>query len=388
MLILKNGKVLTMVGEEFIGDVAIDNGKIAAIGKDLTAPGAEVRDVKGMYVMPGFVDAHCHIGMWEDGMGSEGSDGNECTNPITPELRAIDAINPFDPCFREACEAGVTTCVTGPGSANVIGGQFAAIKTYGDSTEDMLLKYPLAMKSAFGENPKRVYESLKQTPQTRMATAAVMRKALIGAQEYAAKLEEGKNDPSKKPERDLAKEALLPVLNGEMILKMHAHRADDILTAIRIAKEFKLNFSIEHCTEGYLITEHLSKAIKELKMGVIVGPLLSDRSKIELKNLSFTAPKVLHYAGIEFAIMTDHPVIPQQYLPVCAALAAKEGLPVDVALRAITINAAKVCGIDANVGSIEVGKDADIAVFSGHPLDFLSRCKLTVINGKIAHEEA
>lgn len=387
MLILKNGYVMTMAGKEFRGDVAMENGKITAVGENLCFSGAEERDVAGCYVMPGIIDAHCHIGMWEDGMGHEGADGNECTNPVTPELRAIDAINPYDRCFKEACAAGVTTCITGPGSANVIGGQFVAIKTHGDSVEDMTLRFPVAMKGAFGENPKRVYESLKQTPQTRMATAAVMRKALVEAQEYNKKLEEGKKDLSKLPERNLGKEMLAQVIRRELPMKLHAHRADDILTAIRICKEFNLRFTLDHCTEGYLITDQLKEAVAEQGAGVIIGPLFSDRSKIELKNLSFKAPKVLYDAGIEFAMMTDHPVIPQQYLPVCAAISVREGLPEDAALRSITINAAKITGIDDRVGSLEKGKDADVAVFSGHPLDFRSRCKLTVINGKIAYEE-
>lgn len=387
MLILKNGKLLTMAGPEFVGDIAVENGKIVALGEELPAENAQVRDVSGCYVMPGIVDAHCHIGMWEDGMGKEGSDGNECTNPVTPELRAIDAINPYDRCFTEACAAGVTTCVTGPGSANVIGGQFVAMKTAGDSVEDMTLRFPVAMKAAFGENPKRVYGDSEKTPQTRMATAAILRKALLDAQEYGKKIEEGEQDPAKRPSRDLGKEALLAVIKRELPMKIHAHRADDILTAIRIAKEFNIRFTLEHCTEGHLIPAQIKRAIEEQGVGIIVGPLLSERSKIELRNLSFKAPKVLHDNGIEFAIATDHPVIPEQHLAVCAALAVREGLPEEVALRAITIQAARITGIDDRVGSLEVGKDADIAVFNGHPLDFRTRCVLTLVNGKIAHEE-
>ena len=257
MLLLKNGNVMTMAGPAFVGDVAIENGKIVAVGQSLSYSDAEVRDVTGMTVMPGIVDPHCHIGMWEDAMGFEGADGNECTNPITPELRAIDAINPYDRCFEEAVAGGVTTCVTGPGSANVIGGQFVAIKTYGDSVENMVLRFPVAVKAAFGENPKRVYNGKNQTPSTRMATAALMRKALIEAQEYNEKLEKGKADPEKMPERNLGKEILARVIRRELPLKIHAHRADDILTAIRICREFKLRYTLDHCTEGYLITDKL-----------------------------------------------------------------------------------------------------------------------------------
>lgn len=388
MLLLKNGNVMTMAGPAFVGDVAIENGKIVAVGQSLSYSDAEVRDVTGMTVMPGIVDPHCHIGMWEDAMGFEGADGNECTNPITPELRAIDAINPYDRCFEEAAAGGVTTCVTGPGSANVIGGQFVAIKTYGDSVDDMVLRFPVAVKAAFGENPKRVYNGKNQTPSTRMATAALMRKALIEAQEYNEKLERGKADPEKMPERNLGKEILARVIRRELPMKIHAHRADDILTAIRICREFKLRYTLDHCTEGYLITDKLKEALSEDCEGIIVGPLLTDRSKIELKNLSFKAPKVLEQAGIEYAMMTDHPVTPEQYLPICTAIAVREGASEEGALKAITINAAKITGIADRVGSIEVGKDADIAVFSGHPFDFRSRCVLTLVNGKVAHEEA
>ena len=387
MLLLKNGNVMTMAGPAFVGDVAIENGKIVAVGQSLSYSDAEVRDVTGMTVMPGIVDPHCHIGMWEDAMGFEGADGNECTNPITPELRAIDAINPYDRCFEEAVAGGVTTCVTGPGSANVIGGQFVAIKTYGDSVEDMVLRFPVAVKAAFGENPKRVYDGKNQTPSTRMATAALMRKALVEAQEYNEKLEKGKADPEKMPERNLGKEILARVIRRELPMKIHAHRADDILTAIRICREFKLRYTLDHCTEGYLITDKLKEALNEDCEGIIVGPLLTDRSKIELKNLSFKAPKVLEQAGIEYAMMTDHPVTPEQYLPICTAIAVREGASEEGALKAITINAAKITGIADRVGSIEVGKDADIAVFSGHPFDFRSRCVLTLVNGKVAHEE-
>ena len=388
MLVLKNGNVMTMAGPAFVGDVAIENGKIVAVGQSLSYSDAEVRDVTGMTVMPGIVDPHCHIGMWEDAMGFEGADGNECTNPITPELRAIDAINPYDRCFEEAAAGGVTTCVTGPGSANVIGGQFVAIKTHGDSVENMVLRFPVAVKAAFGENPKRVYNGKNQTPSTRMATAALMRKALIEAQEYNEKLERGKADPEKMPERNLGKEILARVMRRELPMKIHAHRADDILTAIRICREFKLRYTLDHCTEGYLITDKLKEALSEDCEGIIVGPLLTDRSKIELKNLSFKAPKVLEQAGIEYAMMTDHPVTPEQYLPICTAVAVREGASEEGALKAITINAAKITGIADRVGSIEVGKDADIAVFSGHPFDFRSRCVLTLVNGKVAHEEA
>lgn len=387
MLVIKNARLLTMTENgSFVGDIRIDGGKIAEIAQNVDTTGCDVFDAEGMYAMPGIIDAHSHIGMWEDGMGREGSDGNEATNPVTPEMRSIDGINPFDRCFREAVACGVTTAVTGPGSANVVGGTFVAMKLYGRSMDEMILKFPVAMKAAFGENPKRVYGD-KATPATRMAIAAILRKALAGALDYAKKIENAKDDPSKMPERDLGKEALLPVIRRELPLKIHCHRADDILTAIRIAKEFNVRFTLDHCTEGYLIPDLLKETIEETGAGIIIGPLLTDRSKIELRNVSFSAPKALYDAGIDFAMMTDHPVIPEQYLPVCAALAVREGLPEDAALRSITINAARITSIDDRVGSLEVGKDADIAVFSGHPLDFRSRCVLCTVDGQVAHRE-
>lgn len=387
MLVIKNARLLTMTENgSFVGDIRIDGGKIAEIAQNIDTTGCDVFNAEGMYAMPGIIDAHSHIGMWEDGMGREGSDGNEATNPVTPEMRSIDGINPFDRCFREAVACGVTTAVTGPGSANVVGGTFVAMKLYGRSMDEMILKFPVAMKAAFGENPKRVYGD-KATPATRMAIAAILRKALAGALDYAKKIENAKDDPSKMPERDLGKEALLPVIRRELPLKIHCHRADDILTAIRIAKEFNVRFTLDHCTEGYLIPDLLKETIEETGAGIIIGPLLTDRSKIELRNVSFSAPKALYDAGIDFAMMTDHPVIPEQYLPVCAALAVREGLPEDAALRSITINAARITGIDDRVGSLEVGKDADIAVFSGHPLDFRSRCVLCTVDGQVAHRE-
>lgn len=386
MKVLKNGKIIPVVGEEFVGDIAIDNGKIVAMGANLEYPEAEVINMSGCTLIPGIVDAHCHIGMFEDGMGFEGDDGNEYSNPVTPELRAIDAINPYDRCFREAVMGGVTSVVTGPGSANVLGGQFVAMKTAGTRVEDMVIREPIAMKAAFGENPKRVYSGSK-TFYTRMTVASTLRKTLIETLEYDRKLKEAENDDSKKPTYDFKLEAMLPIVRRELPLKIHAHRADDILTAIRIAKEFNLRITLDHFTEGYLIINRIKDDLKELDAGVIVGPLLSDRSKIELRNLSMTAPRTLYENGIKFAMMTDHPVIPEQYLSVCAALAVREGLPEKAALESITINAAEIVGIGDRVGSLEVGKDADIAVYYGHPFDFRARCVMTIVNGEIVFDE-
>lgn len=386
MKVLKNGKIIPVVGEEFVGDIAIDNGKIVAMCASLEYPEAEVINMSGCTLIPGIVDAHCHIGMFEDGMGFEGDDGNEYSNPVTPELRAIDAINPYDRCFREAVMGGVTSVVTGPGSANVLGGQFVAMKTAGTRVEDMVIREPIAMKAAFGENPKRVYSGSK-TFYTRMTVASTLRKTLIETLEYDRKLKEAENDDSKKPTYDFKLEAMLPIVRRELPLKIHAHRADDILTAIRIAKEFNLRITLDHFTEGYLIINRIKDDLKELDAGVIVGPLLSDRSKIELRNLSMTAPRTLYENGIKFAMMTDHPVIPEQYLSVCAALAVREGLPEKAALESITINAAEIVGIGDRVGSLEVGKDADIAVYYGHPFDFRARCVMTIVNGEIVFDE-
>ncbi|HHZ13191.1 MAG: amidohydrolase [Caldicoprobacterales bacterium] len=379
MILIRNGKILTMNDRIYeMGDILIKGKKILDIGENLEVPkDAEVIDAKGMWVMPGIVDAHCHIGMWEDGIGFEGSDGNEATDPVTPELRAIDGINPEDHCFREARENGITTVVTGPGSANVIGGQFTALKTYGRRVDDMVIKEPLALKVAFGENPKWVYDGQKKAPSTRMATAAILRENLIKAQNYKRKLEQGEKDPDKMPDRDLKMEILVKVLNREIPLKAHAHRADDILTALRIAREFNVDITLDHCTEGHRISDFLLE--EEAK--VIVGPLFSERSKVELKNMTFKAPGILSKAGVKVAMMTDHPVIPIQYLPVCAAIAVKEGMEEMEALKSITINAAEITGIADRVGSLEPGKDADIVIFDGHPLEFRTRAIWVFIDG-------
>ena len=382
MLLIRNARLFTMEGDGYIegGDVLMEAGKVVAAGANLSAPGAKVIDAHGAYATPGFVDPHTHIGLWADGERDDTGDGNEETDPVTPHLRALDAVNPVDPCFAEACRAGVTSVAAGPGSANVLGGQFLAMKTHGKSLKTMLIKEPLAMKAAFGENPKHVYGSNGKRPGTRMGTAAVLREAFYEAREYMEK-RAGK-DADKRPAFNLKNEALAMVLRRELLLKMHAHRADDILTAIRIVKEFDLRASVEHCTEGHLIADEL----REAGVGVILGPLLCDRSKPELKNLTMKAPAILHRAGVKFALMTDHGVIPEQYLPVEAGLCVREGLPEMEALRAITINAAEVIGLADRIGSLAPGKDADLVLFDGHPLETRTHASLVLVNGEIAYE--
>lgn len=385
MLFIKNGLIYTMKGEVIEnGSILIKDGKIKEVGKDIIAPlDAKVIDVEGRMVTPGFIDAHCHLGMWEESIGFEGSDGNEMTDPVTPQLRAIDAINPMDISFREAYEGGVTTAITGPGSANVIGGTFAAIKTYGHRIDNMIIKEPVAMKVAFGENPKRVYHGQKKSPMTRMATASILRETLFKAKSYLEK-KENAEEPSKMPEFDMKMEALIPVLKKEIPVKAHAHRADDIFTSLRIAKEFDIDITLDHCTEGHLIAEDLAKEGK----GAIVGPSFGNRSKFELKNKTFETPKVLNEAGVKIAITTDAPVIPLQHLALCAGIAHKSGLDEIEALKAITINPAEIIGLDDRLGSIEPGKDADIVVFDGNPIkDIDSEAYMTIIDGNIVYNK-
>ncbi|HNZ82672.1 MAG TPA: amidohydrolase, partial [Sedimentibacter sp.] len=312
MLVIKNGYIKTMDGEDIEkGQIIIENGKIKAVGRNLDIPeDAEIFDAEGLLVTPGLVEAHCHLGMFEEGIGFEGDDGNESVEPITPQLRAIDGINPMDQGFEDAREGGVTTAVTGPGSANVIGGTFAAIKTYGKKIDDMVIKEPVAMKVAFGENPKRVYDEQHKSPVTRMAVAALLRETLFEAKKYMEDLEASKEDPDQKPDFDIKLHSMMPVLKKEIPLKAHVHRADDVFTALRIAKEFDLDITLEHCTEGHLIVEELKAAGKPC----LIGPTFGPRIKVEMKNKSFETPKMLADAGIKTAIITDANVIPIQHL--------------------------------------------------------------------------
>lgn len=386
MIFIKNGYIKTMTGEDIQnGNIIIEDGKIKAIGKDLEIPAeAEVIDANGLLVTPGFVEAHCHIGMWEEGIGFEGEDGNEAVEPITPHLRAIDGINPMDQGFQDAVEGGVTTAVTGPGSANVIGGTFVAIKTYGKRIDDMIIKDPVAMKIAFGENPKRVYDEQHKSPVTRMAVAALLRETLFEAKKYMEDLEASKEDPDQKPDFDIKLHSMLPVLKKEIPLKAHAHRADDIFTALRIAKEFDVEITLDHCTEGHLIVDELKAA----GIPCLVGPTFGSRTKVELRNKSFETPKILIEAGIKTAIITDSNVIPIQHINMCAGMAVKAGLSEDEAWKTITIYPAEITGIADRVGSIEVGKDADIAIFKGNPLlDIDYETMMTIIDGKVVYQK-
>ncbi|HIS69699.1 MAG TPA: amidohydrolase [Candidatus Gallacutalibacter stercoravium] len=383
-MLLIHAKLYTMEGDVIPdGFLQTQGSVIQALGPMEQAPqwDDETIDVQGRAVYPGFVDAHTHLGMFEDSLTFEGDDGNEDTDPVTPHLRAIDAVNPMDRCFGEALAAGVTTVITGPGSANPIAGQMAAIKTAGRRIDKMLVQAPVAMKFAMGENPKNVYHGKNQMPVTRMATAALIREQLQKAKRYLLDKEKAEHAPEDEevdlPEYDAKCEALLPVLRKEIPAHFHAHRADDIFTAIRIAKEFDIHYVIVHGTEGHLIADELAQE----GAGVLTGPFLCDRSKPELHNLTPANPGSLAKAGVCTAIITDHPVIPLQYLPVCAALAVREGMDPQEALRAITINPARICGIDHRVGSLRPGKDADFSVFDEDPLQLPAKPWMVVCNG-------
>lgn len=358
-------------------DLLVDGGKIVAAGPELSAPGAKVVDAKGLWALPGLIDAHCHLGMWEEGMRWEGEDGNECTCPVTPGLRALDAVNPFDPGFQDALEAGVTTVATGPGSANVVGGQFIAMKTLPGPVDEHVLRAPLALKTALGENPKGVYGQHGKAPQTRMATASLFRQAMIDGLAYAQKLKD-----EKVPDRNLDKEILALAAEGKLRVKTHAHRADDILTALRLREEFHLDMTLEHCTEGHLVLPQLKKA----GIPVILGPLLVRRSKVELRNRSYAAPTAYYRAGVRFAMMSDYPMLPVSHLLCYSALCVREGLPEREALLAVTKNAAWALGLEDRLGSLEPGKDADFALYDGDPLDVRSRVREVYVDGQLVSQ--
>jgi len=371
-----------MAGQTFErGTVVVEQQKIASLSEDPVPPdGARVIDVSGKYVLPGFIDAHTHVGIYEE-IYAEGDDTNEISDPVTPHLRAIDAVNMEDLAFADALQGGVTTVMTGPGSANVIGGLSAVLKTSAKTVDEAVIKNPAGLKAAFGENPKRVYGKQKKMPVTRMATAALLRETLVAAKNYADKIRMGKIDPDKLPDRDLKMEAMLPVISQEIPILIHAHRADDILTGLRIADEFNLKVILQHATEGYKIAEE----IKKRDIPAVVGPALTSRAKVELKDSSLKTAGILARAGVKVAIMTDHPIVPIQYLSLLAALAVRGGMDEEEALKAITINPAQILGIADRVGSLEVGKDADIIVLSGHPFDWRTKVELVLVNGEVVY---
>ena len=373
-MLFKNATIYTMEQEPFVGDFRIDKGVFTEVGKNLTAnEGEDVQDLNGLYVFPGLVESHCHLGMEETAIRFEGDDVNEITDPITPNMRGIDGCNPMDETIESALKGGVTTVAAGPGSANVLGGTFFAYKTKGNCIDEMTIQNPLAMKAAFGENPKRCYKDKKID--TRMQISALLRETLEKTKEYLAKKEAGKDVAY-----DQKLEAMIPVVKRELPLKCHAHRADDILTAIRIAKEENIKITLDHVTDARCILPQ----IKESGFPCICGPALTHKSKFELANMSFETPNELYKAGILFSIITDSPVIPQQYLSLSAALAAKAGLPEYEAIKAITINPAKILGLDNRVGSIKVGKDADFVICTKNILDTQNEITAVYVDGKKA----
>lgn len=379
-LAIVHGRVLTMAekGKQVVeqGTVLVNDGKIEKILEKEDHIPAEYRfiDAKGCFVLPGFVEAHCHMGITEEKKGMEGDDCNESVNPVTPSLCAIDAINPMDDAFHNAVRAGITAAMIGPGSSNVVGGQFVVLNNEGRCIDDMILCFPAALKVAFGENPKVNYSGMGKSPSTRMAIADMLRKELLDAKQYL-------KNHKKNEDRKLQYEAYRAVFDKKIPLKAHVHRADDILTAIRIAKEFDLDMTLDHCSEGHLIVDE----IKNAGFPAIVGPDLASRNKIEVQNMAFKTAGVLSKAGVLTAITTDHPVSIIQTLPLCAALAVKEGMEMEEALKAITINAAKICRVDDRIGSLEPGKQADIVIFDRHPFDIFAKTMCVLIKGKLVH---
>lgn len=383
MKLIKNARLYTMTSGEIPRGMVVFDDKIIYAGAVSDAYNDmefdEVIDARNMVVMPGMVDAHTHLGMFEDSLGFEGDDGNEDSDPITPQLRAIDGINPFDRGFEDARRVGVTAVVTGPGSANPVGGQFAAIKTAGICVDDMIIKAPCAMKMALGENPKVVYKERDEAPFTRMGTMSLIRELLFKARNYQKDMDAylANSEENEKPEFDIKLDAMLPVLSREIPVKIHAHRADDICSAIRLGKEFDIDVTIEHCSDG----DRIASVLEREGLPVNLGPTLGDRSKPELKNLSFDTYKNLSDRGLKVAIITDHPEITEDNLPLCAALAVKHGMDEYKALEAITITAAENCRIDDRVGSLEKGKDADIIIMTDLPTRFDSKCVKVFIDG-------
>ena len=383
MLLLENAAIRSMsdaISDVFEGSILIRDGKILEVSPRIELPeSADCMkiDVNHHLVMPGLIEAHCHMGITEEKKGQEGDDCNETVHPVTPMLRAIDAINTMDAAFADAVRAGITSANIGPGSANVVGGQFAVVKTSGRRIDDLILKFPSAMKIAFGENPKVNYAGMNTSPVTRMAIAGMLREELFNAHSYLESRDQDKTD------FNLHYEAWRPVFAKEIPLKAHVHRVDDIFTAIRIAREFDLNMTLDHCSEGHLIAEE----IVEAGYPAIVGPDLTTRNKIEVQNVAFKTAGILANAGAMVSITTDHPVSLIQSLPMCVGLSVKHGLSMEDGFRAMTINAAKICGVSDRIGSNEPGKDADIAVFDGNPMEVFTNTLMTIIDGEIVYRK-
>lgn len=375
-MIIKNGNIHDAIhAESYIADLALRDGKIAAIGADLQPlPGEEIYDATGLFVFPGLVEAHCHLGLHNRAVGTEGHDYNENSDPTGAHMRAIDSIYPQDGYIKSALKSGVTTICAGPGSGNVITGTFAAIKTYGNCVDDMILREPVAMKIAFGQNPKGSSKKLN----TRMGIAAKLRETLFAAKDYMERKEAAGDDASKAPKYDMKMEALIPVLKKEIPLKAHAHRADDICTAIRIAKEFDVNLTLEHVTDGRAIVKEIARS----GYPVALGPTLYGATKNETTNISFETAAILHKAGVKVSIITDAPVIPEDYLAICAGLCVRAGMDHFAALQGITITAAEHIGVADRVGSIEVGKDADIVVADGDIMSNFTKVISVFVNGE------
>lgn len=386
MIIFSNAYIHTMTQEPFRGSIAVEGSKIVRVAPGPIDDDAEERyDCEGAVITPGFIDAHTHQGLFQGDIGWAGMDGNEMTDPVTPHLRAIDAINPADPGIREAASGGVTVINTGPGSANVFGGLFCAIKTSGDIVEKMIVKNPSCLKIAFGENPKSVYGKNEKAPQTRMAIAALIREWFYKASDYQKKIEKAKSetasgDDAKIPDFDIKLDVLARALRGEFPVHAHCHRADDIITAIRLAEEFNLRLVLVHATEGHAIADHIASK----KVPAVVGPSFVGREKVELREISFKTPGILAGAGVDICLQSDT-LPPLPYFQAIVCMAIKEGLDRATALRAVTVQPARVLGIDQRVGTLEPGKDADLVIWSGDPTEFYSRVTMTFIDGKKAY---
>lgn len=385
MLAIINGEIETMAGQNISGGTVLMDGRtITAVGKDVDLPeGTQIIDAGGRLVLPGMIDAHSHIGMWEECIGFEGADGNELTDPITPNLRAIDGIYPMEQPFADACRGGVTAAATGPGSTNVIGGQFAAIKLAGRCIDDMIIKAPLAMKCALGENPKTYYNAKNMAPITRMGIAGMLRETLNRTIDYLERKEQAGDDALRRPAYNEKYEAMIPVVKKQLPLKIHAHRADDILTAIRIAKEFDLRITLDHCTEGHLIVDE----IKRSGFDAIVGPSFGFKTKPELRHKTFETAAILAHHGVKVAIMTDHPVHCEHDLPLFAGMAVKAGMTRMEALEAVTIHAAEILGVNDRIGSLLPGKDADVVIWDADPLSIDYRVFCTIVDGRVVYQQ-